>query len=60
MSTPPPHIDQGSDPMPALPDPRQARINLLRHENRQLEDLVVRLSQILARRILERGTTTAK
>jgi hypothetical protein len=53
MSTPP-HVDHGSDPMPALPDPRQARINLLRSENRQLEDLVVRLSQILVRRILTR------
>jgi len=59
MSTPPPsHIDQNSDQTPALPDPRQARINLLRNENRQLEDLVVRLSQILVRRILARTPAT--
>jgi hypothetical protein len=58
MSTPPPHIGKGSDPMPALPDPRQARINLLRSENRQLEDLVVRLSEILVRRILAKTPAT--
>ena len=38
----------------AMPDPVRARLNLLRKENEQLIDMVVRLSRIVAGRLLEK------